>query len=167
MALMRASLIGLLLLASAVPVVGLLLALIPDPGLLERMALAGLSPPTMKTPWPVLMATGSMALCVSGCSLAWGTLLAVAEHRWRIPRYLSMLALSPLAVPSYVLAASAQRALDPSGWLGALVGADQPFAGWGAAVVVLTVVSTPYVQLLVGAALRRVPYSEEEAARKQ
>ena len=107
-----------------------------------------------------------LALCVAALALPLGTLFAWAERRWVYPgaRFLCVLTLVPLAIPSYVLAGTVRQALGPGGWLGGPLGLPT-FAGFGAAVAVLTLTTTPYVQLLVGAALARSGADEEEAAR--
>lgn len=107
-----------------------------------------------------------LALCVAALALPLGTLFAWAERRWAYPgaRLLGVLTLFPLAIPSYVLAGTVRQTLGPGGWLGGPLGLPT-FSGFGAAVVVLTLTTTPYVQLLVGAALARLGADEEEAAK--
>jgi iron(III) transport system permease protein len=88
------------------------------------------------------------ACLVLGISLAWLTV------RTALPgaRVWSVLATLPLAVPSYVAAFA---------WLSAEPG----LAGFGGAALALTLVSFPYVQLPVAAALRGIDPAQEEAAR--
>lgn len=88
------------------------------------------------------------ACLVLGVSLAWLTV------RTALPgaRAWSVLATLPLAVPSYVAAFA---------WLSA----EPDLAGFGGAALALTLVSFPYVQLPVAAALRGIDPAQEEAAR--
>jgi len=110
----------------------------------------------------------SLGLGVTVCAgaVGLGTGLAWAEQRLEYPgrRLLSLLSLLPLAVPSYVLASTVASALGPAGWLGGPLGLDRP-RGLPAAVLVLILVTAPYVQLVVGSALARTSAAEEEAAR--
>ena len=92
---------------------------------------------------------------VSGVWLAWaGSRLALRGRQW-----LTVLALLPLATPSYLVAAAAERSIfQPGG----------PFAwlrGLPAAVLVISLVTTPVVLLIARSALARGSASEEEAAR--
>ncbi len=113
----------------------------------------------------IVLETIQLAGFVSGCALLLGTLLAWLEHRVDVPgrRVLSVLVLLPLAVPSYLLAGAVQRAVEPSGLLGGLW--SDAFTGFWASALVLVIVTTPYVHLIVGAAMRRIPAAEEEAAK--
>ena len=63
-----------------------------------------------------------------------------------------------------MLAATLREGFAPLGSLGALLGSEAPFSGLGAAFLVLTLSCTPYVQLVVSAALMRLPAHAEEAA---
>jgi iron(III) transport system permease protein len=107
-----------------------------------------------------------LAVSVTLLSLSLGTALAVVEQRTRYPfgRILAILALMPLAIPSYLLAGTLREVLGPGGWIGSRLGLSV-FTGVGPAILVLTLVCTPYVQILVGAALARMSVAEEEAAR--
>lgn len=82
-----------------------------------------------------------------------GTWLAWAEHRLDFVgrRAVSVAALLPLAMPSYVLAAAVAKAV--------------PSTGLFVAIGVIAVVTVPYVQLVVGSALVKGSAAEEEAAR--
>jgi len=114
----------------------------------------------------LLLTSLALSLVAAVGSVGLGTAMAWAEARWTFPgrRALSLLALLPLAMPSYVLAATVAQALGPGGWVGAPLGLSRPSGFWSAALV-LTVVSAPLVQLVVGAALARQSAAEEEAAR--
>lgn len=116
-------------------------------------------------PGPLVL-SGLLALCVGAVALPLGTLFAWAERRWTYPgaRVLGLLTLLPLAIPSYVLAGTLRQTLGPGGWLGGPLGLPV-FSGFWAAALVLILTTTPYVQLLVGAALARAGADEEEAAR--
>lgn len=116
--------------------------------------------------WTLLARSLALSALVALGAATLGTTIAWAEARWDFPgrRVLGVAALLPLAVPSYVLAATVAQGLGPAGWLGGPLGLSRPSGFW-AAVLVLTVVTTPLVQLVVGAALARQSAAEEEAAR--
>lgn len=111
--------------------------------------------------------TLALALVVSVGSILTGGWLAWVEQRWQFPgaRWLGTLSLLPLALPSYLLAATLQTTLGPAGWIGRTIGIQQHFEGFWAASAVLILVTSPYVHLLLGASLWRVPVEEEDAAR--
>lgn len=113
----------------------------------------------------LLLRSVALGLSVAVGALTVGTGLAWAEQRTDYPgrRVLATLSLLPLAVPSYVLASTVAGALSPAGWLGA-ISPTRP-GGFFVAVLVLVLVTAPYVQLVVGAALARSSAAEEEAAR--
>ncbi len=115
---------------------------------------------------PLLMSTLALALGVTASALALGGWLAWVEQRASYPGAcaLALLGLLPFAIPSYVLAGALRDALGPGGLLGGPLGLPR-FTGLGAAWLVLTLATVPYVQLLVGAALARTPGEELEAAR--
>ncbi len=117
--------------------------------------------------WPPVLRSLGLAAAVSALSAALGTWLAWLEQRCAYPgrRLLSLLSVLPLAVPSYLLATILRESFAPRGFFGALLGRETPFAGFWPAVCVLALTCTPYVQLLVGAALARFPVAEDEAAR--
>lgn len=157
------------------PLVGLWLALYPPPDVLARYqalglphGVADLSAAWWEGTWPLLGSTLSLAAVVSAGAGLLGGSLAWIEHRIRIPggRALSLLALLPLATPSYIVAASVQRGFGPGGWVGDMLGITDAPRGWPIAALVLVVVCAPYVHLLVGAALGRMSAAEEEAARQ-
>jgi len=162
----RAGIVALGLLV-VVPALGLLVHAVDPPA-----DPFGGAPPSLAT---LLMAPGTAGLVlrtlalaagVSAGSVVLGTLLAWSEHRLDLPgaRWLGMLTLLPLALPSYIVAGTVRSAMGRGGWLGSALGLDG-FTGLPAAVLVLTVATTPYVQLVVGAALTRIGASTEEAAR--
>lgn len=104
----------------------------------------------------VELALNSLALCGS---VAIGALVLGIPTGWLItraalpwPALWRVLAALPLAMPSYV-AAYAWLALLPN------------LQGYGGSVLVLTLVSTPYVTLPVAAALRRADTDVEDVAR--
>lgn len=151
--------------------------LLPLLGLLANLASPPPDPFGMAVPGPIALITQTGAPGLLANSLALGAVVALgavllggwlawAEQRQRYPgrRVLAVLSLLPLATPSYILAGSVASATGPTGWLGGPLGLPRA-AGLGAAMVVLTVVCAPVVQIMVGAALRRGSASEEEAAR--
>lgn len=115
----------------------------------------------------LLGTTIALALVVAITALLLGGWLAWVEQRAEYPgrRTLGALGLLPLAIPSYILASTLQSALSPVGGLGRALGRSERFEGFGAACLVLALATLPYLQLLLGAALARVPAEEEEAAR--
>jgi iron(III) transport system permease protein len=114
----------------------------------------------------LLLRSVGLGAAVAAGALSLGTGLAWAEQRLAYPgrRLLGVLSLLPLAVPSYILASTVASALGPAGWIGAPLGLPRP-RGLLAATLVLVLVTAPYVQLVVGAALARSSAAEEEAAR--
>jgi len=106
----------------------------------------------------------ALSACVAVGSVLCGGWLAWVEHRTRVPRWWSLLTLTPLAMPSYLVAATARSALSPGGWIGDLIGTGH-MTGFGIAVLVLVVITAPLSQLIIGAALERCSAAEEEAAR--
>lgn len=101
-----------------------------------------------------------------GVPLAWLTIRTdlPARRAWAI------LSIAPLAVPSYLLAFAFVGAFAPRGWVASLL---EPLAGitppevygFGGAVLVLTLATTPYVVVATRAALVRIDPATEEAAR--
>ena len=151
----------------------LLLVLLPLLGL----AVAAIDPPPDPFGGPppspsdvlsggLLGITIALGLAVTALSVALGGWLAWMEARTDYPGRapLNVLGLLPMAVPSYVLAATVATTLGPGGWIGAPLGLPV-FSGFWGATLVLVVATAPYVQLVVGAALGRLSASEEEAAR--
>ncbi len=124
-------------------------------------------PVHMDRVWPLVARTLSLSVAVVLSSLVLGTLLAWAETRveYRGRRILAMLSLLPLAMPSYLLAKILREQMAPGGAIGEVLGTEEAFTGFWPAVLCLTVTCTPYVHLLVSAALQRCPLGEEEAAR--
>lgn len=110
--------------------------------------------------------TVSLSLMVTAASLTLGSLFAWIQVRWQFwgSSLLTRLSILPLVLPSFLLAATLREGFAPLGSLGALLGSEAPFSGLGAAFLVLTLSCTPYVQLVVSAALMRLPAHAEEAA---
>jgi iron(III) transport system permease protein len=102
----------------------------------------------------------SASACLAGGWLAW------TEARKSYPgrRILQPLGLLPLAMPSYVLAATLGDALGPAGWIGRPLGLPM-LEGFLPAALAISLVTIPYAQLTIGAALRRLSAAEEEAAK--
>lgn len=144
---------GAIVLVVGLPAIGLVESLVRVPSQL------GLS--SLQRAVPLLRDSVLLSLAVAATASVLGTWLAWAASRLRYPgrRWLAVFALLPLATPSYLLAASAERVLfSPVAPLSALGGLP---AAW----IVLSVVTTPVVQLVVSASLARSSASEEEAAR--
>lgn len=111
---------------------------------------------------PLVLRSVGLAVVVSALAVPLGAALAWLDRRADYPgrRVLAVLSLLPLALPSFLLAGALRHALGPGGALGL-----PAFVGLGAAAVVLTLATAPLAQVIVGAALARVPAAEEEAAR--
>ena len=155
--------LGVLLLV-LLPLLGLLVSLgEPAPFELEPSPLNVLI--TDSAAVPLLLKTLLLALFVGAGSLVLGTALAWADARleFRGRRLLSVLSLLPLAMPSYVLAATMSQSIGPGGWIGRPLGLSTP-NGFPLATAVLVIITTPLVQLVVSAALARSSAAEEEAA---
>lgn len=102
----------------------------------------------------LLVNTLLLAASVTIASTVVGVAGALVLSRVRIPfpRVLAVVAVLPLAVPSYLVA---------FGWLAAFPGVNGFWPSW----LVLTVVTTPYVLLPVAAALRGTSATLAEVAR--
>jgi iron(III) transport system permease protein len=144
-----------------IPLWGMFFALEHSPTLFEA------PPLSFADLLPLILRTLVLALGVSLGALTLGTGLAFVHVRYNFKgnRWLSLMSTLPLAVPSYLLAAMIRESLAPRGSLGAFFGTQSAFTGMSAALLVLTLSCTPYVQILVTAALRQTPASPDEAAR--
>ncbi|MDP6935554.1 MAG: hypothetical protein QGG40_21725, partial [Myxococcota bacterium] len=114
----------------------------------------------------LLLNSVALSVIVAIGALLVGGWLAWVEHRTMFPghRVVTLAALLPLAMPSYVLAGTIRSALGPGGWIGRHLGMPH-LTGFAVAAVVLVIVTAPLVQLIVGASLSRSSAAEEEAAR--
>lgn len=120
----------------------------------------------------LVFSTLSLGVAVIVVAVALGVPLAWLTARSDLParRVWSVLAIAPLAVPSYLLAFAFVGALAPRGWVADLVdplGVSQPptIYGFGGAVLVLSLATMPYVVIATRAALARLDPATEEAAR--
>lgn len=113
--------------------------------------------------------TVQLAVLVTICSTALGVTLAWITMRTDVPfaRAWRLLLALPLVIPSFVGAASFVQAFAVGGLLDQFVSADRlpDVRGLGGAVLVLTLLSYPYVYLPVAARLISLPPSLEETAR--
>lgn len=153
--------------AIGAPLIGVVSGIIdPPPRLFAASShslwelLTGLGTPTL------LLRSVALALAVALTAMVIGTWLAWCEQRYRYAggRWLALAALLPLATPSYLLASVLRQGLSPGGMVGDAFGLP-PFSGFIAAWVVLSLICTPFVQLIVAAALARSSAAEDEAAR--
>jgi iron(III) transport system permease protein len=141
-------------------------SLIPLAYLLVRAGQQGLPAwvETVLTERSARLAVTSVALAaaVTVAGLVIGVGAAWLVTRTSVPRrrFLAVLLALPLAVPSYVAAFTWVSGADL--WS---PGPGGRFEGFGAAVVVLTLYTYPYVFLPVASALGRVDAAQEEAAR--
>ena len=152
--------LGLILAAVLVPICGLSLAM------LDPADLFATPPRDWSDLSYLILRTLGLATIVSCASLVFGTWLAWVQTRTHYfgRRWLALISTLPLAVPSYLLATIVREAMAPRGSLGSILGSETVFSGFIPACIVLTLSCTPYVQLLVSAALGRIPASTDEAA---
>lgn len=120
----------------------------------------------------LIASTAALGIAVIGFSVGVGVPLAWLTARTDMPgrRGWAAVAIAPLAVPSYLLAFAFVGALAPNGpvagalaWTG-LAGVPAIY-GFGGAVLVLGLATTPYVVIAVRAAMMRLDPATEEAAR--
>jgi len=139
-------------------------ALEGDAATLERL----LRPRTLElVASTAVLGAGTAAVAVLlGVPLAWCTVRTDLPGR----RAWAILAIAPLAVPSYLLAYAFVAALGPRGWVADLLAPlgvarlpvlDGPLG----AIAVMGLATTPFVVLATGAALRRIDAATEEVAR--
>ena len=144
-----------------IPLWGMLFAWQHNPTLFET------PPLTLLGLLPLVLRTLGLAFCVSVGALLW-------EHASRLlmsAMITLVIGSSPCSVlyhwpfhrifwrPWYEKVSHRARAL------GSLLGTESAFTGFNAAVLVLILSTTPYVQILVTAALQQTPASPDEAAR--
>ena len=153
--------VGLILVAVLVPIGGLILAMLEPADLFET--------PARK--WSDLAylvgKTLSLAGLVAIASLTLGTWLAWAETRTEYfgRRWLALrIDLAPCC-PKLSPRNHHSRSHGPRGSLGQWFGTDAVFSGFIPAAIVHRSSSLPDVQILVSAALNRLPASTDEAAR--
>lgn len=149
------------------PLFGLMLGLIDpisNPLMPSTLSVTALFQQTGTT--RMLFNTIALALGASFLSVFIGTWLAFMHQRTLFPgrRLLGLLTLLPLAMPSYLVAAALRESLGPGGFIGKTFGLPM-FTGFMPALIVLTLISVPFVYLLVNATLARSSSAEEEAAR--
>jgi iron(III) transport system permease protein len=138
------------------PLLGLFLGLINPPQNPLMSSPSWLELWSQSDIWALLANTLVLALSVATLSVILGSYLAYLSVRARYPLHqlLGLLGLMPLAMPSYILAATLRDVLGAGN-----------FSGFFPALITLVVITTPYVQLLVAASLARLSGSEEDAAR--
>lgn len=150
-----------------IPLIGLMLGLldpIPNPFLSATPTFTSLLQQTGAL--KMLFNTVVLALSVSIVAVCMGTWLAYMQQRANYPgrKLLSLLCLMPLAMPSYLLAATLRESLGPGGMVGSNFSLPM-FTGFWPAFIVLVLTTVPFVQLLVNATLAKSSSAEEEAAR--
>ena len=133
---MAGTVLGAWLVAGMVlmPVVGMFMSAAQPPGLVEP------PPLTLDRLVPLVVRTLALASCVSALSLSLGTWLAwvAVKSSYRFSGVLAQLGILPLVIPSYLIAAILREELAPQSPLGSLLGVEDAFMGFGAAVLVLT-----------------------------
>ena len=126
--------------------------------------------------WRTLASTGAvgpaarsllLASGVAGATAVVGTAVAWFVVRTDVPgaRTWAVVLALPLVLPSYIGAFTLRAALAPGGLVDALLGVRARVEGFWAAFAMLTLLSYPYVYLVVAARLRQLPASLEESAR--
>jgi iron(III) transport system permease protein len=159
---------------TAVAVVVVLLAVIPLAYLVVRALDGGtdaLTPLLRSRTLELVFSTAALGAAVIVGAVGVGVPLAWLTVRTDLParRTWSVVAIAPLAMPSYLLAFAFVGALAPRGWVAALfeplgLGAPSVY-GFSGAVVVLSLATMPYVVIATRAALMRLDPATEEAAR--
>jgi iron(III) transport system permease protein len=116
-----------------------------------------------------LWRTVQLAVLVTTCATVLGVTLAWITMRTDLPyaKFWRLVLALPLVIPSFVGAASFVQAFAVGGLLDQFVSAERlpDVRGMGGAVLVLTLLSYPYVYLPVAARLVSLPPSLEETAR--
>ncbi len=150
------------------------LALVPLAYLVTRALEGGtdvLGPLLRQRTLELAISTLALGLAVIVGAVGLGVPLAWLTVRTDLParRAWSILAIAPLAVPSYLLAFAFVGAFAPRGWVSALLGplglASPAVYGFGGAALVLSLATMPYVVIATRAALVRLDPATEEAAR--
>jgi iron(III) transport system permease protein len=120
----------------------------------------------------LLVNTIGLAAVVGAGAVAVGLPTAFLTARTDMPgrRWLAVLVVVPLAIPSYILAFAFIGALGPRGFLSGVmapigIGTAPSIHGFLGAAIVLTLATYPYVTLAVRAGLARSDAGLEEAAR--
>lgn len=109
----------------------------------------------------LLGATVALATSVLGTACAW--VVTRTDLPWA--RTWGIVLALPLVLPSYIGAFTIQAALAPGGLTDSVIGLSLPAVeGFWAAMVILTLLTYPYVFLLVAARLRQLPADLEESA---
>lgn len=108
-----------------------------------------------------------LGLSVSVSTAFLGTACAWVVTRSDVPfsRFWAVVLALPLVLPSYIGAFTLQAALSPGGLVDEIVGVSLPVVeGFWAAWAIMTLLTYPYVYLLVAARLRHLPANLEESA---
>ncbi len=108
-----------------------------------------------------------LAVSVSATTALLGTAAAWIVTRTNLPlaRLWAVVLALPLVLPSYIGAFTLQAALSPGGLTDQVVGLSLPVVeGFWAAWAIMSLLTYPYVYLLVAARLRHLPANLEESA---
>jgi len=146
------------------------LALFPTENIWPHL-MATTLPRYLQTTLILMISVGALAACV-GTGSAW----LVSRYRFPLSRWLEWLLLLPLAIPAYVGAYALVDFLEYAGpvqtglrsWFGWQTSRDYWFPeirSMGAAIIVLSAASFPYVYILARAAFREQSGAAEEVAR--
>ncbi|MGI9017038.1 MAG: ABC transporter permease [Euzebya sp.] len=110
----------------------------------------------------LLASTVAVATAVLGTACAW----VVTRTDLPLARLWAVVLALPLVLPSYIGAFTLRAALSPGGLTDQLIGISLPTVeGFWAAWAIMTLLTYPYVYLLVAARLRQLPANLEESAR--
>ncbi|HUG85678.1 MAG TPA: ABC transporter permease subunit, partial [Euzebya sp.] len=110
----------------------------------------------------LLAGTVAAATAVLGTACAW----VVTRTELPLARAWAVLLALPLVLPSYIGAFTLQAALSRGGLTDRVLGLSLPSVeGFWAAFAIMTLLTYPYVFLLVAARLRQLPAALEESAR--
>lgn len=129
------------------------------------------SSPSMATLWQrydmgsLLFKTLQLGFSVATFNVLLGCWMAWVTQRFRFigRKVLTLVSLIPLAIPSFIYAATLRDSLSPNGWLGEILNLPV-FTGFIPATLVLTLATLPYTQLLLTTRLSSLSYQHEEAA---
>ncbi len=110
----------------------------------------------------LLASSVAVAASVLGTASAW----VVTRTDLPLARMWAVLLALPLVLPSYIGAFTLQAALSRGGLTDSLIGLSLPeVRGFWAAFAIMSLLTYPYVYLLVAARLRQLPSNLEESAR--
>lgn len=113
----------------------------------------------------LIFRTLQLGFCVAALNVIIGCWLAWVNQRYHFfgRKILAVVSLIPLAIPSFIFAATLRDSLSPGGWAGQILGIPM-FTGFIPATIALTLATLPFTQLLLSTRLATLSYQQEEAA---